>query len=438
MRARVLLPLIAMAAVLGGCSWFGGESKTPLPGTRVAVMGAERKLEPDTRAQEIAVTLPEAIDVAEWPLPQGMPGTSIGAVKVDGLKYTWRTSIGAGNSRSGRVSGVPIVANGRIYAVGADSYLTVLDVKSGARIWGFDPEPPQDRSGGGHGGGVAVDGDRVYFATGYGQVVALEAATGKEVWRYQMTAPARSGPAVSQGRVYAISIDNTTHAIDANTGRRLWSHSGISESAGFTGAGSPVIDGNTLIVGYSSGEIFALRAEGGRVLWSDSLSGVIRSGEISAMADIRGLPAVDRGLVIVSSQAGRTVAIDLRSGARIWEQEIGSLGQPWVAGDFVYVMGVSGELACLVRRDGRVRWVVQLPRFRNEERKRDRIIWTSPVVAGGKVIVANSEGYALAVDPMDGGSQERISLPGSVSVAPIAAQRSVIFLTDGGDIAVVR
>jgi outer membrane protein assembly factor BamB len=81
---------------------------------------------------------------------------------------------------------------------------------------------------------------------------------------------------------------------------------------------------------------------------------------------------------------------------------------------------------------------VQLPRFRNEERKRDRIIWTSPVVAGGKVIVANSEGYALAVDPKDGGSQERISLPGSVSVAPIAAQRSVIFLTDGGDIAVVR
>jgi outer membrane protein assembly factor BamB len=435
---RFALPALLMATALGGCGWLGGETKTPLPGSRVAVMGAERKLEADTRAQEIPVTLPDAVDVAEWPQPQGTPGRSIGAVQVDGLRYAWRASVGSGNSRSGRVSGVPIVANGRIYAVDANSYLTVLDIRNGGRLWGFDPEPPADRSGGGHGGGVAVDGDRVYFATGYGQVIALESATGKEVWRYQMSAPARSGPAVSQGRVYAMAIDNTTHAIDANTGRRLWGHSGISESAGFTGAGSPVIDGQSVILGYSSGEIFALRAEGGRVLWSDSLSGVIRSGEISAMADIRGRPAVDRGLAIASSQSGRTVAIDVRSGARIWEQEIGSLGQPWVAGDFVFVMGVNGELACLLRRDGRVRWVAQLPRYQNEERKRGRIIWTSPIVAGGRVIVANSEGYALAVDPKDGASWDRIALPGSVSVAPIAAQRSVIFLTDDGDIAVVR
>ena len=261
---RFALPALLMATALGGCGWLGGETKTPLPGSRVAVMGAERKLEADPRAQEIPVTLPDAVDVAEWPQPQGTPGRSIGAVQVDGLRYAWRASVGSGNSRSGRVSGVPIVANGRIYAVDANSYLTVLDIRNGGRLWGFDPEPPADRSGGGHGGGVAVDGDRVYFATGYGQVIALESATGKEVWRYQMSAPARSGPAVSQGRVYAMAIDNTTHAIDANTGRRLWGHSGISESAGFTGAGSPVIDGQSVILGYSSGEIFALRAEGGR------------------------------------------------------------------------------------------------------------------------------------------------------------------------------
>lgn len=434
---RLALAVLGIAA-LSGCDWFGGPGKAVLPGERQTVLGVERRLEADERVADMEVVLPAPVDIADWPQPQGVPGRSIGSVQVEGLRYVWRASVGSGNSRAGRVTGVPVVANGRVYAVDAYSYLSVHDARTGGRIWGFDPEPAEDRSGGGQGGGVSVEGDRVYFATGYGQVVALEAANGREVWRYQMTAPARSGPAVSQGRVFAVGIDNTTHAIDAATGRRVWNHVGISESAGFVGAASPVVDGTTVIVGYSSGEIFALRAESGRVLWSDSLSGVIRTGEISGMADIRGRPAVDRGMVIASTQAGRTVAIDLRSGARVWEQEIGSLGQPWVAGDFVFVMGVNGELACLVRRDGRARWVTQLPRFTDEARRRGRIVWTSPVVVGDRVIVANSQGYAMAIDARTGEISERISLPGRVSLPPVAALRSVFLVTDGGDLAVLR
>lgn len=429
---------LALALTAGACDWFDSSVKPPLPGERVTVLGQERRLEADERVRDLAVALPAAVDVAEWPQPQGVPGMAAPVVAVDGLRLAWRASIGSGNSRSGRVSGVPVVAGGRVYAVDAYSYLSVLDARSGTRVWGFDPEPPEDRSGGGQGGGVAVEGDRVFFATGYGQIVALDAANGRELWRYQMTAPARSGPAIAQGRVFAMAIDNSTHAVDAATGRRIWNHTGISESAGFVGAASPVVEGSTVLVGYSSGEIFALRAESGRVLWSDSLSGVIRTGEISGMADIRGRPAVDRGLAIAASQSGRTVAIDLRSGARIWEQEIGSMGQPWVAGDFVFVMGVNGEIACLVRRDGRARWVAQLPRFTDEARRRGRIVWTSPVVAGDRVVVANSEGYALALDPRDGRILERISLPGGVSVPPVAAMRSIFIVTDSGNLAVLR
>jgi outer membrane protein assembly factor BamB len=435
-RKPFLAALLALLA--GACGWFDSSVKPPLSGERQTVLGVDRRLEADERIRELAVALPDAVDAPEWPQPQGTPGRVPGVVQVDGLRYAWRASIGSGNSRSGRVSGMPVVAGGRVYAVDAYSYLSVHDARSGARLWGFDPKPAEDRSGGGQGGGVAVDGDRVYFATGYGQIVALDAANGRVLWRYQMSAPARSGPAVALGRVFAIAIDNTTHAVDAVTGRRVWSHSGISESAGFAGAASPVVEGTTVVAGYSSGEVFALRAESGRVLWSDSLSGVIRTGEISGMADIRGRPAVDRGMVIAASHAGRTVAIDLRSGARVWEQEIGSMGQPWVAGDFLFVMGVNGELACLVRRDGRARWVTQLPRFTDEARRRGRIVWTSPVVAGGRVVVANSEGYALVLDPRDGSVVERISLPGGVSVPAVAALRSVFLVTDDGDLAVLR
>lgn len=437
MRWRQLV-LIATVTVLGACDWMDGASKPPLPGVRTSVLTVDRKIEPDERLRGHDVKLPEAVDIAQWPQPQGQPGTPIANVRVDGFTYAWRASIGDGNSRSGRVSGSPVVADGRLFAADASSRLAAIDVRNGSRLWTFVGEPNEDRSGGGSGGGAAVEGDRVYFATGYGQLVALDAATGKEIWRFQMSAPARSGPAVAGGRVFVATIDNQTHAVDTTTGKRIWQHSGISESAGFVGAASPVVDGSTVLVGYSSGELFALRAESGRVLWSDTLSGVIRTGQVSGMADIRGRPAVDRGLAIVSTQSGRTVAIDLRSGTRIWEQEIGSLGQPWIAGDYVYVMGVDGDLACLQRRDGRVVWVTPLGAFTDERRKRGRIVWTGPVVASQRVVVANNKDYAIVVDAASGAVVSRISMPGSAEVAPIAASRTIFVLTDDGDIAAVR
>ncbi|MBI3505425.1 MAG: PQQ-binding-like beta-propeller repeat protein [Proteobacteria bacterium] len=430
--------LIAALLTLGACDWLTGSVKPPLPGERTPVLTVDRKLEPDERLRETAVKLPDAADVQQWPQPQGRPGTTMANVLVDGFKYTWRTSIGEGNSRSGRVTGAPVVADGRLFAVDASSRLAAIDVSGGGRLWTFNGEPDDDRSGGGSGGGAAVDGDKVYFATGYGQLIALEAKTGKELWRYQMGAPARSGPAVTNGRVFVATIDNQTHAVDAVTGKRIWQHTGISESAGFVGAASPVVDGTTVLVGYSSGELFALRAESGRVLWSDTLSGVIRTGQVSGMADIRGRPAIDKGMAFVSTQSGRTVAIDMRSGARVWEQEIGSLGQPWVAGDYVFVMGVDGEVACLLRRDGRAVWVTPLGGFTDVKRKRGRIVWTGPVVASGQVFVVNNQGEAVLLDAAKGTVVSRISLPGSAEIAPIAANRTIFVLTDDGDIAAVR
>ncbi len=430
--------LIAALLTLGACDWLQGSVKPPLPGERTAVLTVDRKLEPDERLRDTEVKLPDAADIQQWPLPQGQPGRTISNVLVDGFKYTWRASIGSGNSRTGRVTGSPVVADGRLFAVDASSRLTAIDITRGSQMWSFDGEPEEDRSGGGSGGGAAVDGDKVYFATGYGQLVALDAKTGKELWRFHMGSPARSGPAVANGRIFVSTIDNQTHAVDASTGKRIWLHTGISESAGFVGAASPVIDGTTVLVGYSSGELFALRAESGRVLWSDTLSGVIRTGQVSGMADIRGRPAVDRGMAFVSTQSGRTVAIDIRSGARVWEQEIGSLGQPWVAGDYVYVMGVDGEIACLLRRDGRAVWVTPLGAFTDEKRKRGRIVWTGPIVANKQVFVANNQGDGVLLDAAKGTVVGRVSLPGSAEIAPIAANRTIFVLTDDGDIAAVR
>jgi outer membrane protein assembly factor BamB len=430
-----MLSLVAVA--LGGCDLFGGASKPPLPGERVAVMSEERVLEADPRLAGVEIQLPPPTANDAWPQPGGLPNHALQHLAADGFSVAWRNSIGSGSGRSGRIAAAPIVADGRVYMMDAGTRLSAVDAESGSSIWTFDVEPAKE-SAGGAGGGVAFDRGQIYVTTGYAQVIALEAESGKEVWRQTLTAPLRAGPTIGGGRVFAVTVDNQIHALDAATGRKQWAHSGIAETAGIYGGASPALEGNIVIAAFSSGEIFALRTDNGRVLWSDSLAGALRADPVSSLADIRGLPVIDRGQVFAASNASRTVAIDLRSGGRIWDQNFGSLSTPWVAGDFIYLVTVDGELACLTRRDGRVRWITQLRRFRDEQAKRGRVVWTGPVLAGSRLFLANSEGEGLTVSPLTGEIDSRVPLPGAVFVSPVVANRIVYVLTDNGDLVALR
>ena len=141
----------------------------------------------------------------------------------------------------------------------------------------------------------------------------------------------RAAPTVSGGRVFVLTFDNQTFALAASDGRTLWTHTGIQESTNLLGTASPAVSGGTVIIPYSSGEIYALQVENGREIWSDSLAALRRTDPLADIAQIRGLPVIDRGIVYVVSHAGRTVAFDLKRGSRIWEREFGGTETPWAA-----------------------------------------------------------------------------------------------------------
>ena len=441
MQTLVRFALLGSLVALPGCGideWFSGPPKKIIPGERIAIMQNERGVEADQRLASLAVKLPPQIANADWPQPGGYTGEYIPHPAANGFVTAWRVSLGSGNSREGRVSAPPVVAQGRVYAMDASSTLNAIEAESGRSLWRFDVRPEGERSGGGSGGGAAYESGRLYVATGYGQIIVLEAESGKEIWRVTLTAPFRANPTTGGGRVFAVGTDNQIHALDAVSGRKLWSHSGLTENAGLYGGASPILAGNILVAGMSSGEIFALRADNGRVLWSDSLAAVTRTDAVSSLADLRGYPVVDRGRVTVASHAGRLADIDLRSGARIWEQSYGSFNTPWVAGDFMFLVTIDGELLCVTRRDGRVRWVQTLRRYRDEKAKRGKVVWTGPILAGGRLLLANDDSEGLIVSPEDGEIVSQFKLPGPVSVLPIVANRTIFIVTDAGDLLALR
>jgi outer membrane protein assembly factor BamB len=437
--------LTAMVLALAGCdtivSVFDSvfeEHKDRLAGERVSVLSLDHRLEPDPALSSTAVELPRPVLNADWPESGGNPNHAMQHLALDGrLARAWRSSIGDGASRYGRVMAQPVVADGRIYAIDAHDVVAAFDTKNGRRLWENDVKPESERDHA-FGGGVALSGDRLFVTTGYGQILALDAGTGKEIWRQRLAAPIRGAPTVADGRIFAVTVENQLEVLSVDDGHRLWTHTGIPETAGLLGAASPAVEGDIVVVPYTSGELFAFRAENGRALWSDNLATARPLGALSTLADIRGRPVIDRGRVYAVSHSGRMVAIDLRTGVRVWEQEIGSTHGPWVAGDYIYVLANDVDVVCLLRQDGRVRWVRELPRYQNEEKKKDPVRWSGPVLAGDRLIVVASSGEAFSVSPYTGEALGHVAFPDGVFVDPLVANDTLYVLTDEADLIALR
>jgi len=421
--------LLLVGMMLAGCDWFA-DKKQPLPGERISVLSLDRQLEPDPELAKIPITLPPPVVNSDWPEAGGYPNHAMQHLSLpDRLTEAWRTSIGEGASRYTRVLSQPIVAKGRVYAMDGGVQVSAVDAATGNRLWRVDLKP-EDERGNSFGGGVAYWNDRLYVSTGYAQVLALDPADGRVIWKSGVGAPVRSGPTVSDGRIFAVTVDNELVVLAADDGRRLWNHNAIPETASLLGSASPAVEGEVVVAAYSSGEIYALTVENGRPLWSDNFSNTRTVNAVSSLADIRGRPVLDRGRVFAASHSGRIAAIDLRSGDRAWEQEFGSTHSPWIAGDYLFVLSNNNELVCLTRNEGKIRWVRQLPSYQNEKKKKDPITWAGPVLGSDRLIVLSSTGDAIAISPYTGEPLGREEMSAGGYTAPVIADNSLYVLTD--------
>jgi len=428
----------ALLLALGpaSCDWFR-DKKQPLPGERIPVLGIGGGVEPDPKLAGAAITLPPPAVNRDWPEPGGSPAHVMGHLALpEKLTRAWDTSIGEGSSRYTKVMSQPVIAGGRIFAMDGGVQVSALDAASGNRIWRVDLKP-DDLRGNAFGGGPAFWNGRLYVATGYAEVLALDPADGKVIWRKNVAAPVHNPPTVADGRIFAVTVDNELNALSTEDGRRLWAHNGIPETAGLLGGASPAVEGEVVIAPYTSGELFALRVENGRAVWSDSLAASRSANAVAGLADIRGRPVIDRGKVFAVSHSGRMAAIDLRTGDRVWEQQVASSHSPWVIGDHVFVLANDNQVVCLTRDDGKVRWASQLRRYEDEKKKSDPIVWAGPVLGGNRLIVLSSLGEAVSLSPYTG------ELVGQQAMAtgylgPVIADNALYLLSDDANLSAYR
>ena len=437
-RAAAALALLLALGACGFDDFFGEEEAPPLPGQRIAILAFERGLRPDPSIADLAVRLPEPYVNTDWAQPGGSAAHAMYHLSLSANpRRVWSADVGEGSGSVAQILAQPLVVGDLVYAMDARSLVSAFSTSGGRRAWRVDLED-DDEDDGFFGGGIAYDNGKVFVATGFAKVFALNASSGDVVWEHKAPAPMRSAPVVSDGRVFVVTFDNQLIVLDAESGERLWNHVGVQETAGLLGSASPAVAGNTVVVPYSSGEVLGMVTDSGRVLWSENLSAIRRIDPLADIAQIRGLPVIDRGLVLAVSHAGRMLAIDLRQGVRAWQAELGGVEMPWPAGDFVYVLTKDSQLVCLRRRDGRIRWVQPLPRFVDPDDPDEPIRWKGPVLAGDRLVVAGSHGEVLSISPYDGKPLGFFDLGDGVAVPPVVANNALYLLTHGGQLVALR
>jgi outer membrane protein assembly factor BamB len=408
------------------------EKAVPLPGKRIPVMQTQDVVTGELADASAPILLPPPRANEDWAQPGGEPNNAPGHLAFDGTaNEVWSADAGAGSSSTGRVTASPVVYGGRIYTLDAQGSVSAFSTSGGSAVWSVSLKPERENASGGwfslgggsaeggYGGGLAVDGGRLYAASGFGNVVAIDPQSGKKLWEKQLEAPVRSSPTAAGDRVFVVTLDGRFFCLAGADGGELWSVRGLPQQASLINNASPAVEGEIVVVPYPSGDLVALKVADGSAVWSESLSRTRTTSQLTSMSDAA-RPAIDQGTVFAVGHAGRMIATQSATGERLWSLNVPGTQPPWVAGDSVFVVDTSGQLMAISRRDGKTQWTVKLPDG----------AWSGPTLAGGTLWLASAKGALVGVDAATGRTTTQKDLGSPVYIAPVVAQGRMYILTD--------
>ncbi|MBA2933390.1 PQQ-binding-like beta-propeller repeat protein [Sphingomonas sp. CGMCC 1.13654] len=454
-RAPLAGALIA-ATLLTGCGIFkgGGEKgpKTAVLGERIPVLTVESSAGTDASIAANPVIVPPADTNTDWTQPAGNAQKAMGNVALGAQPVrVWDANIGKAGKNE-RLAAAPVIADGHLFVMDTQARVHAYDAQSGRELWetqlkakvgprlkqagvmglvGMKETKHYSRSL--FGGGVSYEGGKLYATSGLGDVAQLDAASGKLGWQVTPGGPLRGAPSIANGAIYVMSADNQIYALSETDGSTQWTASGPLETAGVFGTGAPAIARATVIAGFSSGDLDAYRYENGRIVWQDALTRTSMSTSVGDVTDVDASPVVDESRVYAVGAGGRMIALDLTTGQRLWEVNLGGISTPALGGDWLFVVADDAKLYCIERTTGKIRWTTQLDHWRNAKKKNGLIFWNGPVIAGGRLVLTNSLGEIAYVTVADGKVQDSDRVAKApFTLPPVVANNMMYLLSSDG------
>ena len=324
----------------------------------------------------------------------------------------------------------PIITGDKIFLLDSSGILEARDLKSKKKIWKTRIFPrnllknyqlPK----------ISFFNNKIFAIIGINKISAINQEDGKIIWSKDLATIPISTPIANHELLYFTTNDNKLYALKITDGSLQWIHSGINRPAGIFGAANPVIYKESVIVSYSSGEIYSVNKKTGESIWVEDLNLNRAVSSDFYLNDIDATPVVKNDVVYSIGNGGFMKAIDAKTSAVLWKKEIAGIVDFWLAGDFLYVINNDNKLAALYKKTGGIKWIVELPNLKKEKKPQTKVIYSGVIMAGGKLLISNTDGKILIISPFDGKIEKTYKVGSKIFHSPIIVNKKIYLHTLG-------
>lgn len=387
------------------------------------------------------VRLPQPSINASWAQAGVNPRHIIGNLKAGfALKEQWAENFGAGINKRDLMLAAPVSGKNAVFVMDTHGKVSAFNLQTGKRLWensltanigGF--KDTKSRAS-----GLAFDDNTLFATTGFGGVFAMNAETGTPKWRKIMESPIRIAPTVTANMLLIQTVDNRLYALDKSNGQELWRFGVAHEDTVIAGGASPAYDAedNVVVAGFSNGEIVVLNAAVGTPLWSQMLVSNKQARSTTEINTIGAYPIVEDGIIYAISNSDMTVALDMRTGDKLWEKEIGSTQNMLLSGDYLFIISNKNILYAVEKYTGEILWSLDIREYLNDKDEKAAVYAAPPLMLNGNILLAFSNGKILKIDAANGIVSAKTELELDISNGLIAVQQKVVAVSDDADVIV--
>ncbi|HWA14457.1 MAG TPA: outer membrane protein assembly factor BamB [Burkholderiales bacterium] len=328
------------------------------------------------------------------------------------LRVDWHASVGD----SGRYIFTPAVRDGAVYAAASTGELVRLDAKTGKVAWRVNTKMPLS-------GGVGAGENLVLVGSSKGVVLAYDQG-GKPLWQSTVSSEVLSSPQASGEFVVVRSGDSRIFGLDARDGSRRWEYQTATPPLTLrANPGVGIVD-TFVIAGMPAGKLIVLNLANGGLVWETVVAAPKGDNELERITDIAGQPLIEKNRVCAVTYQGRAACYETEKGSQVWARPASSAGRLAVDDLSVYISEEVGAVVALDKNSGASVWKQDRLGYRN---------LSSPVVLGNYIVVGDFEGQVHFLKFEDGDFAARMPTDGSaISATPRAMDDKVLIQTRKG------
>jgi outer membrane protein assembly factor BamB len=312
------------------------------------------------------------------------------------------------------------VTRGTFTVAGGDGTVLALDAETGREIW-------RASAGGKLGAGVGSDGRFAAVVTRDGELVVFE--QGQVKWRKPLGTRVSTAPLVAGERVFVLGVDRGVQAFDALDGRKLWALQRPGDPLTLAQSGVLSAFKNTLVVGQGP-RMAGVDPLQGTVKWDVPVGSPRGANEIERLADLVG-PSLRVGEMICARSFQAAVGcVNAERGASIWSKNVG--GTDAIAGDaeFVFAGDASDRISAWKTASGDVAWTTDKLLYRT---------LSAPLSFGKSVVFGDEDGTVHWLARETGEAQLRLTTDGgAIGVQPVASGNTMLVVTRKGGLFAFR